>query len=201
MIRYGWLLLGLFLIIQACQNESINVGEIDPELQPGVERVKDVEMLYSDSGSVRVRIKAPLLYFFQPKDQQDPDGQTREFPVGLTVDFFNPNKQVTSWLTAKYAIQKEKTGLIYLRDSVVVWNIKNERILSEEMIWDEKNKQIRSDTFVRVITEKEEIFGRNVIANQEFTRWEIKDVEGIVEIETMVGEDPTIPSSNPTDPE
>ncbi|MEM6725964.1 MAG: LPS export ABC transporter periplasmic protein LptC [Bacteroidota bacterium] len=193
MIRFGCFILGLLLLCMACQNELIEVGEIDPGLEPGVERAKEVEMLYSDSGVVRVRIKAPLLYFYQPTEQE---GQKREFPEGLKVDFFNPNKQVTSWLIANYARHHEKSGLIYLRDSVVVWNIKNERIISEEMVWDEKNKQIRSDTFVTVITEKEEIFGRNLIANQEFTRWEIKDVEGIVELESMMGEDPTKPTTN-----
>lgn len=190
--QFVGLMVCIALFSMACQNDPIEVVPVDPDLDPGVERAKEVVMLYSDSGIVRVRIEAPLLYFFQPTEKE---GQRREFPEGLKVDFYNPNKRVTSWLIANYAEHYEKTGLIYLRDSVVVWNIKNEKIFSEEMIWDEQKKQIRSDTFVRVITEKEEIYGRNLIANQEFTRWEIRDVEGIVELENMIGEDPT---SSPT---
>ncbi|MEM7102022.1 MAG: LPS export ABC transporter periplasmic protein LptC [Bacteroidota bacterium] len=167
----------------SCENDLAEVQRMVKSEEVAMERARDVVILYSDSAIVKVRVKAPTMVNYTEKKEK-----RREFPDGLLVEFLNDNKQVTSHLVAKFGVHLENDREVILRDSVVVWNIQNERLTTEELIWNENEQTIRSDKFVRVRTAKEEIFGRNFISNQDFTEWEIRNVEGFVEIDHIMEE-------------
>ena len=135
------------------------------------EIAKDVEILYSDSAQLRVRVISPIL--LRHIDKTDPHD---EFPEGLRAEFYNENKRVVSWLESKYAVRYEKSERIITKDSVVLYNKKNEKLETSELIWDEKEKRIYTDKFVR-ITQPEKgdtSYGYGFITDQDFNRFEIK---------------------------
>jgi hypothetical protein len=135
------------------------------------EQAKDVEILYSDSAQLRVKILSPVL--IRHTDKTNPYD---EFPAGLRAEFFNENKKVISWLVARYAVRYEKSEKIITRDSVVLFNKKNEKLETSELIWDEKERKIYTDKFIR-ITQPEKgdtSYGYGFITDQEFNRFEIK---------------------------
>ena len=176
-----WVVFMTLLAFAGCENSISEVQRMVDDKETMVEKAKDVEILYSDSAEVKVRIRAKTML-----DHADPKERKREFPDGVLVEFFNSSKSVTTMLSAKYAIHIEKDKQIILRDSVIVWNANNDKLTTEELIWDEKTQQIRSDKFVRVRSAKEEIYGRNFVSNHDFTKWEIKEVEGFVEVENLL---------------
>lgn len=162
----------------ACENSLQEINEAVEHLEPNVETVCDVEILYSEEAKMRVKLEGPLLLRHKTKDP------FTEFPSGVTVTFFEQSSlQPTSKLTAKYAIRRQKDKETVVRDSVVWFNIyKKERLETEELIWNENTNKVYSDKFVKITTETENIFGEGFEADQNFTNYKIKKIHGQVRI-------------------
>jgi hypothetical protein len=61
----------------------------------------------------------------------------------------------------------------------VVWKShKQEKLESEELIWEEEERRIYSNKFVKITKPDEVIYGVGFETNQEFTRWKINAPEG-----------------------
>lgn len=165
------LLLFVLISFLSCTNDVSEVDSLTRQYTVSTETATNVEILYSDSADIKVKITAPTL--IKILDKRAPRD---EFPDGIHVDFFGPNKKVTSWLDANTAIREEKTGLVYARKEVKLYNNQNEKLETPELIWDEKEQLIYTDKIVR-ITQPEKgdtSIGIGFTANQEFTRFEIK---------------------------
>lgn len=171
----------------ACENDMAEIKRVINEEEVAIERAKDVEMLYSDSAVVKVRIKASEM--INILDKKEP---RREFQKGLNVDVFNERQQIISRLSAKYAIQYEKQDKVILRDSVRVKTENKEELKTEELIWNEKEERVycEKETFVTMSTPKETIQGYGFDSNLEFTKWKILNVTGVVDGKDIMGNVP-----------
>lgn len=159
------------LSLPACSNSMKDVDQLFEEHELKVETAKDVELLYSDSAMVKVRITGPtLIRNLERKDANE------EFPDGVHVEFFSGPQVINSWLDARYAVRDEKNNRIIARDSVVLYNKEKDKLETSELIWDEKNKQIYTDKFVRISqpAKGDTSYGYGFTANQNFTKFEIK---------------------------
>ncbi len=168
------LALGIFSCRQQVQEElpEILLENSDIELLEGV------EIIYSDSAEVKVRVTGPVMYYHTA-----PNDPRQEFPNGVEVEFLGRRGEVVSTLTAKYAIRKESMGIIIVRDSVVWQSTQKERLTTSELTWDERRQKVFTDHFV-VITRPEEIlYGRGFEADQDFSNITLKAVEGRVKVE------------------
>ena len=172
----------LLLITISCSgNELKDLEDITLQDNIGIERATGVELLYSDSAIVRVEIHAPTLLRYI--DKENPK---QVFPDGIEVDFYNGHHIQTSRLVAKYAEQFQKEHIVYLKDSVRIWNNKNELLETNELTWDESAKQISSTLFVKITTPSQIITGFGFKSNLDFTSWEIYEVKGMVESKNIV---------------
>lgn len=172
MSRTVFLFIGI-LLLTSCEEKIAEMQRNISTQNLGVERIETVEMLYSDSAIVRLRIQAPtLLNYIKIGNEK------KVFSDGLKVDFYNENAITTSTLTAKYATQYNRENKIVIQKKVVVKSMNNEKLETEELIWDEKKKQLYTDKWVKVSTDEETIYGYGFTSNQEFTEWEIKKVTG-----------------------
>ncbi len=166
----------IFVLLSACTREKIRpmlLSENDTAIEVG----REVEILYSDSAIVRVRIKAPVLH--NVLERENP---RQEFPSGIQVDFLGPDRQITSTLTSKTAIREMDKGIVTARDSVVLNTIKSERLETEELIWDEKAEKVRTDKFVKISKPGEVIYGFGLEANQDFSYWKIIVPKGRIKV-------------------
>ncbi len=173
----------LMLCLTACENDMAEVQRVISQEERAIERARDVEILYSDSAIVRVRIQAYTM--LNHLDKKEP---RREFPEGFVVDFFDERKRVVSNLSANYAMHYINDSKIFMKDSVVVWNEKGERLEAEELTWDEKEKKVYSEEFVKMTTADQIIYGYGFTSNLEFTRWKIKQVTGEIAADDITGD-------------
>jgi len=165
--------LAIFLAFHACENDLAEVKKLISQDEVAIETARGIEILYSDSAVVKVRIKSPTLLRYL--DRREP---RQEFPDGLTVEFFGGLNQVSSRMTAKYAVRYENQNKIIIRDSVVWESNKNERLETEELIWDETEDKVYSNRPVTIRRKDEIIYGYGFESNQDFTSWKIKATEG-----------------------
>lgn len=170
----------LLLALGACDAVQQREHQVFTQEDTDVEVGHDVEILYSDSAIVRVRITAPTMMNYQDRD--DP---RQEFPDHIKVEFLNPDLRVRSTLTAKSAVRQQNKGLVTIRDSVVLTTVEQEKLETEELIWNEKTEMISTEKFVKVTKPGEVIYGFGLEANQDFSFWKIKVPKGTIRAEQL----------------
>lgn len=169
-------LLFLIIIIFISCNGKDNLekaGKITNETVLPLEVGKNIEFVYSDSAIIKAILKAPLMESYS--QLEDPYIEMQE---GLDVTFFGNNRQPSSFLTAKYGIQKTNQKIIEVRDSVVAINTQGDTLRSEELIWDEVKNKIFSDKQVTIKTTDETIIGQGFRSNPQFTEYEFFRIIG-----------------------
>jgi len=170
----------LFIGLTACDQVAKRADVLYTQEDTVVELARDVEILYSDSAVVRVRVTAPTLH--NHTEREDP---RQEFPDGIKIEFLTPTLSVRSTLTAKFAERRQDKGLVVARDSVVLTTIAQEKLETEELIWDEVAQKVRTDKFVKVTKPGEVIYGFGLEANQDFTFWKITVPKGTIKAEQL----------------
>ncbi len=171
--RLGSLAAGLVLLLTGCVNDLQEVEELVAHFDARVETAHDVEILYSDSANVMVRVSGPkLLFHLDEKDLR------QEFPDFVKVEFFNRKQEVTQTLTAKYGLRYARRDVVIARDSVVLLGEEGNRLETEELIWNDKEDRIHTDHFVVIRRPGEILYGRGFEATEDFSQWRILAPEG-----------------------
>ena len=171
----GILLLSLFGF--SCATDLEKIKEISDDSALITERGKDIEILYSELGQLKAKVIAPELIRVEDKKPYT------EFNAGLKLNFYNPNMEIESRLSANYGIYYQKTEEMKVRDDVVLTNIKGDKLNTEELIWKRKEEKITSDKFVKITTDDEIIYGTGFEAKQDFSEYMIKNISGIISVE------------------
>lgn len=175
-IFIGLILLSLLL---ACENDLSEVQKFIVEEQVAIEVGEGVEVVYSDSGRVQMKVIAPILH--RHLDKKEPK---REFPKGIKVLFMGKDQQIESSLTGKHAIELEHQQRTTFRDSVVVFVLNTgEKLETDHLIWDQKEGKIYTDQLVRMTTIDKQIWGYGFEADREFKNWSIKAVKGELKVD------------------
>lgn len=167
-----WLIgLLLTMLLLACENDIGTINELFQPTKPGVEIALGVDMLYSDSAYVRVRVQGPkLLRYLDDVSPRD------VFPDGVHVDFIEPEGFVSSTLDADQGERFTREKKVIVRDNVVMQNNQGEKLETNELIWDEVKQVVYTDRFVRITKPDEIILAYGFRANQDFSEYELLTV-------------------------
>lgn len=166
----------LAVTLFACENDIEEVNAIALKEKFPFETADSIEVIYSDSGRVLMKITAPLMEHFVG------DSSYIELSKGVHVIFFNDSLQPQTELTAEYAINKERQSIMEAKRNVVVVNEKGDKLNTEHLIWDKNTRMIRTEEFVKITTEDEVIMGNGMEADEHFTKYKIKQIKGIISI-------------------
>jgi LPS export ABC transporter protein LptC len=143
------------LFFFSCENSKEDIDRLTNRMV-SVDEAKDVSTLLSQNGKMRARLIAPLMLRYQS------DTSYVEFPKTLKVDFFDSTGQVESKLFALYGKYFETQGKVYIRDSVLVYNIKGDTLRTTELWWDQNTQKFYNNKPTLVIRSNGDNFvGRN----------------------------------------
>lgn len=165
------------LFLYGCENdvEKLNAWTKKKIM---VEEATNVESLLSQEGKLRAKLTAPLMFRYQS------DTIYIEFPKKLHVDFFDSTGKRESQLDALYGKYFESLNKVYLRDSVVVANIKGDTLRCPDLWWDQNTRKFYTDKLVRLKTVDKQIYGgRGMEADQDLSGWSIFEPTGIVSMQ------------------
>jgi len=177
-ILFPYSLVSLFLIaLLSCENDIEKVRLfISPEKTP-VETAKDVELLYSDSARLKMKMTAPEMNRYEsPKEYI-------EMPRGVVLLFYDDSGQVNSQLTANYALRHQDNGKMEAKNNVIVVNNKGERLDTEHLIWDEEKQKLYTKSKVTITTADEVLKGDGLESNRDFTEYRILKPSGSMMVE------------------
>ena len=166
-----------FGILCSCENDVKEIESLSNKKNEPVSRGKNVELIYSEKSNVKINITAPLMEEYGLEEDK-----YMEMKEGIKVLFYDSLMNVSSTLTANYAINRVAKKIMEAKDDVVVVNDKGEILNTEHLVWLQDSSKIYTDEFVKIQTEDEIIMGEGMEANQDFTKWSIKKIKGIINI-------------------
>lgn len=170
----------LALLTLACEKEAPPIDEVLMEQGLEAEITRDVEILYSDSAQIKVRVTGPkMLYHYERSNVR------QEFTEGVKVDFFDEEQNITSVLTAKYGVRLETQNKVVVRDSVVWKSVEGDMLETSEMTWEERHKKVQTNKFVVVTRPDEIIYGHGFEADQNFKNIRMYAIDGRKKIEQI----------------
>ena len=131
------------LFFSACENDPKEIEDWTKKAELR-EEAKTIESYLSQSGVMKAKLTAPLMYRYQR------DTIYTEFPNTLHVDFYDDSVRVESWLTANYGIYYDNLNKVFLRDSVTVINNEGDTLRTPELWWDQNSQKFYTDKPARL---------------------------------------------------
>lgn len=171
------ILLATILCTTSCENSKQQLNQFSTK-RISIEEAKGVSILYTTGEKTTAHITAPLMLRHQEANP------FIEFTQTIHADFFNDSLKVESKLDARYAKYIESESKVFLRDSVVVFNIKGDTLYCQELYWDRNSigHEFYTNKKVRIRTPTQIIDGDGLDAPQDFTSWHIINGKGFVRV-------------------
>lgn len=166
----------------SCQNEIPTVNELITGNKHPVETGQDVEIIYSDSAKIKMKLFAVQL------DRFSGDKNYIEMPKGMKMHFYNDSSKVSTQLKADYGIRYDDEGKMEAKKHVVVVNVKGDTLNTEHLIWDEHKGRVYTNAFVKIITSDEVIYGDGLESNEDFTKYKITKIKGMFNVADQEGQ-------------
>jgi LPS export ABC transporter protein LptC len=137
-----------------------------------------VTMLYTDSAQLKIVLTANRLLLFN-KNVSEP---FTVLPKGFFITFFNEEEKISTTLRANYGVRFDISKRMEAKYAVEVVNKKGEKLETERLIWDEGKKRIYTDAPIKITTPTQVITGKGLDSNEDFTKYEIREVTGIIKL-------------------
>lgn len=176
--KAGIAILFCAVVFVSCTNDLKDVMKL-PQNTLSPSRIGDsITLLYTDSARLTVMLKANRMLEFV-KNVSEP---MTVLPKGVFVTFFDENEKISATLKANYGVRYDMSKKMEAKYAVEVVNKNGEKLETEKLIWNENTKMIYTDAFVKITRGNEVIMGNGMESNQDFTKYEIKNVTGIIHL-------------------
>jgi LPS export ABC transporter protein LptC len=186
----AFLALAFGLLIPAflsCSNDIETVKALTEEQNYPDQSGYNIETTYTDSGRLQGRLTAPEVQKYSRKEEP-----YTEFPKGLKVTFYDSIGRPYAYIQARYAIFYESRQLWEARREVIAENpLKGEKLETEQMFWNQKDRLIYSDKFTRLTNADGDFVGEGGFeAEQDLSRWKLKGSSGTVNVRDDLNAEP-----------
>lgn len=160
----------------SCNDDSkIDTVTVDSVTLIPTMMTRDVETLISDSGVTRYRIVTQLWLVYDEVDEP-----FWRFPQGLDLTKFDNFFRTETTVRADSAIYYKNKQLWQLDGNVRIVNILNEKILTEQLFWNQRTHRIYSDSFVHIEQTDRVLEGLHGFeTNEQMTNYRMKSFSGI----------------------
>jgi LPS export ABC transporter protein LptC len=164
---------GCFFIC-SCENSMQEVRALGKK-KIGQSIAENVESYMSQDAIVKARLTSPLMV------RTEIDTAVVEFPKTLHVDFYDDSTNIESRLFAKYGRYLENKGQVFLRDSVVVFNVKGDTLITNELWWDRDKEIFYTNKYVLIKQPfNQQFVGKDGMqADQSFKSWTLFNGSGL----------------------
>lgn len=163
------------LTLFACESNYNNIKKMSLSDGAPIAEGKNIDFKYTESGEMKTNLLAPKLL-----DYSNLKFPYKKFPKGIEVRFWD-KKGEKSTVTSDYAIQYEDTGLVDLRENVVVVTADSVVLKANQLYWDQKNQWVFTDQPYQ-ITFKDGSFNNGAVgfdSNQDFTIFLSRKNQGV----------------------
>lgn len=166
-------LAGLFL---ACEQPK-ETKQAKPFNGP-IEVINDVKLLYSEAALLKVKLTTEKQLRYINDD--------RRYPKPVNIGFYNPDGvEITTIRSDSGRYDKAKDLYVVMGHVVVINKQKHEKLLTPELTWNPVTQKVYTDKKVTVLSQQtgEQLFGVGLDANQDFSKYAIRKVNGVFNVQ------------------
>ncbi len=150
----------------SCVNDLDQIKRVTNDPKAPDEVTQNLEVFYTDSGAPKVRIYAKLAETYSVPEM------VTKLKDGIKVDFYDENGAIESTLTALYGEIRTTKGMMFVRDSVQLYNhAKKQRMETEELIWNQNDSLIYTEKNVVVRSPNGVVYGQGIRTKQDFSNY------------------------------
>lgn len=165
-------------LLFSCVNDLDTIKKVtyDPKSPDNV--TKNLVLKYTDSGFAKIQIFAKIAETYNKPES------VIKIKDGLKVHFFTDNGKIVSRLTALYGEINYSKGIMFVKDSVRLYNFeKKQQLETEELIWNQKDSAIFTSKSVIVRTPGGLLFGDGIRTQQDFSSYEFIKPRGRIDFD------------------
>ena len=169
-----WLIIcSAIVIATACENNVQEVTALTRKVQE-VEEGKNIKAIFSRSANLAAYLTAPTM------QRVKGDTQYVDFPNTIHVDFYNDLRVLQNVVTAKFARYYEGLNKVFLKDSVVVYNMVGDTLLCQTLWWNQTEELFYTDDSVYIRSLTRNLRGTGFRSKSDFSKYTIDNVVGPV---------------------
>jgi LPS export ABC transporter protein LptC len=164
------------VIFFACSYDKSELEKYVKEKYPAEEAV-NVTLDYTEFGEPKIKVKAGKMTRYEK-----PENFTL-LTQGVNVLFFDSTGNIQSEINCEIAELYQDKALMIAKHNVIVKDLfENKQLRTEQLIWDQKKEIIHTNSEVEIITADEIIRGEGFEADQQFTKYKIKKINGTIKV-------------------
>ena len=166
----------LIFMLFSCTNDPNLVKEFVSENHLPIEQIVDAELLHTENGKIKVKIIAGNIERFIDKQPEV------LFSKDIEICFYNEFEEIQSKLFSKNAKIDKEGKIMVAYNNVNLISSDNKRLETEELFWDQVSDRIYTEKDVKIITNKEIIYGKGFYASPDFNKYQIANINGTFDI-------------------
>jgi LPS export ABC transporter protein LptC len=172
-----WAIVLLFCFSSCSRDKKQFTGAVTSRDSTSVLTTRGITSVVSENGIIKYRIKSDEWMVF---DRMDPPYHS--FEKGVQLEVFDSLMQVGSLIKADTAYFFTETELWKLIGNVHAENVDGEIFDTQLLFWDQKKRNVYSDSTIRIQQDNQIIIGRGFESNQDFTKYTIRKTEGVIPV-------------------
>lgn len=166
-------------LLSACEQPK-QAKKVEPYSGP-IEEINDVKLLYSEAATLKVRLTTArqLRYL----------NDNRTYPKPVNIVFYGPSgDEITTIRSDSGRYNKAKDVYVVMGHVVVINKQKQEKLLTPELTWNPVTKKVYTDKQVTILSQLtgEKLYGIGLDANQDFTKYAIRKVTGVFNVQAGI---------------
>ena len=167
----------LTLFFLSCNNDFLEIKEINNINDLPVGIAENINLVYTDSARVKAILKSPL-----NKDFTNLKFPYSEFPNGVKITFFDANKNET-FVTSNYAVTYNKTNIVDLVGNVLIELSDGSVLKTSQLFWDPEQELLFTEQNFTFKNDDYDIKANRLDANRQFTIFNTGKLDGNLTVE------------------
>jgi len=165
----------------SCKNDFNEVQKVGVLLNQPIGEAENIDLKYTEYNDSTVRLLANLL---SPKmlDYSNRDFPYSEFPDGVELKVYDKNNNKTT-ITSRYAIYYTETGIIDLRDDVIVATHQKDTLYTDQLYYNEKLEWVFTNESFLFKRPTSKTHGYGFDSDKTFKKYQIHEMGGDIELD------------------
>ncbi len=165
----------------SCKNDFNEVQKVGVLQNQPIGEAENIDLKYTEYKDSTVSLLANLI---SPKmlDYSNRDFPFSEFPYGVELKVYDENNNKTT-ITSRYAIYYTETGVIDLRDNVVVATHDKDSLFTDQLYYNEKLEWVFTNQSFQFKRLTGKTYGYGFDSDKTFKKYQIHEMGGDFELD------------------
>ncbi len=139
---------------------------------------ENLNVIYSDSGRVKVKLTTAQQLKFQNEDEV--------YPKAVYITFYDKNGVEYSSLRGDSGRYEKSNGLYKVMGNVFFFNrLQRQSLITDLLNWSPLRKKVYTDQKFTIKTPKEELHGIGMDSDQDFTHYTMRKTKGTFAVDSL----------------